>query len=148
MFDNFEDYNGDYDVDNIDLEEEMYLRDIAEEEEEAARLAEESENEESSSDNSDETSDDTSDEVTETHNKRGRKPKPRTIKITESYLQKQLDLKMENKRDILVFGYNGIRYSGKVIYKIREDNYVFDVKEEGSTEKPTLKQMKLSKITK
>lgn len=134
----------DYDVDNIDLEEEMYLRDISEEEEDEEEIIDVNE----SSDSEDAENDETSSDIEKKHRKKGKTG--RNISITENYLESQLKIKWENNRDELRFLYdNSVKYIGHVVHKISNGKYIFEVKILDDTENTkTLKALYLAKISK
>jgi hypothetical protein len=138
-----------YDEDNIDLEEEMYLNDIAEEqylldnpEEDEEEIDEMDREEDFDSDSGD--ADQDSDENTPGAKK---KEKVRNIEVSEKYLDEQLKINIETYRDNIRFKYNDEVYIGKVIHKMRTDCYIFSVHLEGSDE-ITSKMFKCSKMKK
>lgn len=145
MYNMYNNYDN-YDEDNIDLEQEMYLRDIAEEEEEIEELEESDDNTSSDSDNENES--DLNSDDSSSSDKKTRKPRGRNIKITEKYLEKQLSLNVETYRDDLKFLYDNEVYVGKVVNKLREGVYVFDVKLDNVNEPKKLKMIKFNKIHK
>ena len=124
-----------YDEDNRDIEEEMYLNDIAEEQ---YQLFDNPEDEDYDEDN-----DEMDDEETK------KKEKVRNIEVSEKYLDNQLQINIENYRDVIRFKYEGVIYIGRVVYKMRPDTYFFYVHLEGSDEyiKKMFKCSKMKKVS-
>ena len=143
-----------YDEDNRDIEEEMYLNDIAEEQyqlfdnpededydEDNDEMDDEDDLDGSSADNNQEDDDDTVGAK--------KKEKVRNIEVSEKYLDNQLQINIENYRDNIRFKYDGVVYIGRVVYKMRPDTYFFYVHLEGSDEyiKKMFKCSKMKKVS-
>jgi predicted Zn-dependent peptidase len=140
-----------YDVDNIDLENEMYLNDIQEEMEQEAEALDELDDEQSTFDENHITTEKDLDyldkqlqnEVSLEDNKKYEKLK-NTAKCKRAL---ENDLKLdEYKRQIYQINYLDVNYTGIVIHKLYEDNYVFSVTSEDNTIKNSLKKINLTKL--
>ena len=140
-----------YDVDNIDLENEMYLNDIQEEMEQEAEALDELDDEQSTFDENRITTEKDLDyldrqlqnEVSSEDNKKYEKLK-NTAKCKRAL---ENDLKLdEYKRQIYQINYLDVNYTGIVIHKLYEDNYVFSVTSEDNTIKNSLKKINLTKL--
>jgi len=143
-----------YDEDNRDLEEEMYLNDIAEEQYQLFDNPEDEDYDEDNDEMDDEddldgssTDDDQEDDDDIVGAKK--KEKVRNIEVSEKYLDNQLQINIENYRDIIRFKYDGVIYIGRVIYKMRPDTYFFCVRLEDSDEynKKMFKCSKMKKVS-
>lgn len=107
-----------FDIDNMDLEEEMIRHDIEEEEQQ-----EEAEQEERDSNAS-------------INNRK---------QLTAKNLDLDLKISVEKTRPIYRFKLNTMTYEGYVVYKFDNDAFIFNVKQKGSSE-TKLKKIRLSEI--
>ena len=121
MFEN--NFDSNYDIDNIDLQEEMYERDINEEEAENEKKLEEMLEEES--------------EEAAISLRRA---------LTARNLNNDLDIKNERDRNVYTFKYRGDVYTGFVIFKLDKNTYIFSVKDKDSSTGYKSKKFNLSEI--
>lgn len=121
MFEN--NFDSNYDIDNIDLQEEMYERDINEEEAENEKKLEEMLEEEA--------------EEAAISLRRA---------LTARNLNNDLDIKNERDRNVYTFKYRGDVYTGFVIFKLDKNTYIFSVKDKDSSTGYKSKKFNLSEI--
>lgn len=121
MFEN--NFDSNYDIDNIDLQEEMYERDINEEEAENEKKLEEMLEEEA--------------EEAAISLRRA---------LTARNLNNDLDIKNERDRNVYTFKYRGDVYTGFVIFKLDKNTYIFSVKDNDSSTGYKSKKFNLSEI--
>lgn len=121
MFEN--NFDSNYDIDNIDLQEEMYERDIIEEEAENEEQLEEMLEEEA-------------EEIAISLRKA----------LTARNLNNDLDIKNEKYRNVYTFKYHDEVYTGFVIYKLNKNAYIFSVEDNDSPNGRKSKKFNLSEI--
>lgn len=95
-----------FDIDNIDIEEQMNEQDIQEEEEEMINNENEAEIEKADADYK----------------------KSRMI-LNAKNLAGDLSIKSENLRTVYFFKKDGVEYKGYVVHKVDKNNYIFNAKE-------------------
>lgn len=121
MFEN--NFDSNYDIDNIDLQEEMYERDIIEEE---------AENEEQLEEMLEEEAEETAISLCRA--------------LTARNLNNDLDIKNEKDRTVYTFKYRGDVYTGFVIFKLDKNTYIFSVEDKDSSNGRKSKKFNLSEI--
>lgn len=140
-----------YDVDNIDLEGEMYLNDIQEELEQEEAELEELEDDEQEYDEKRITTEqdlDYLDKQLQTEEIKDDSSKYEKLKNTNKCKKNiENDLKLdEYKRQTYLINYLDNTYTGIVVHKLYDDNYVFSVTSEDGTIKNTLKKINFTKL--